>query len=71
MEIETITRKIFQQAKGLLTFEQSSAVAGQMLESTHGGISPEDIRDVTVAIDGEKMDVQLHIDFDNMATVIP
>ena len=70
MTIEDIARKIFQQAKGLLTFEQAQGVAAKMLESTHGGISPEDIRDVTVAIEGEKMDIQLHIDFDTLPTVI-
>lgn len=70
MEIEMIARKVFQQSKGLLTFEQSEAVAATMLESTHGGISPEDIRDVTVTTDDGKLDIALHIDFDTMPTVI-
>ncbi len=70
MEINDIAQKVFEQAKGLLTLEQSQGVAATMLESTHGGISPEDIRDVTVTIDGDKMDIKLHVDFDTMPTVI-
>jgi hypothetical protein len=71
MEISDIAQKVHTQSKGMLTLDQSQAVAGQMLESTHGGISPEDIRDVTVAVDGDKLDIQLHVDFDTMPTVIP
>jgi hypothetical protein len=70
MEISDIADKIFTGAKGMLTQEQAQAVAGQMLEDTHGGISPEDIRDVTVTHSEGRMDIQLHIDFDTLPTVI-
>lgn len=70
MEINDIAGKVFTGAKGMLTLEQAQGVAATMLESTHGGISPEDIRDVAVTNDGVKMDIQLHIDFDTMPVVI-
>ena len=70
MEINDIAQKVFDQAQWMLSLEQAQGVAATMLESTHGGISPEDIRDVTVTVDDGKMDIQLHIDFDTMPTVI-
>lgn len=70
MEINDIAGKIFSQAQGMLTLEQAQGVAGRMLEDTHGGISPEDIREVTMTVLDGTMDIQLHIDFDTMPTVI-
>jgi hypothetical protein len=68
MTVEEIAQKIFDRAK-VLTWEQAQGVATTMLESTHGGITPGDIRDVTVTNDGENLDIQLHIDFDRTVIV--
>lgn len=69
MEIDDIARKIFDGANGSFSVEQSKALASQMLESTHGGISPEDVKDVTVSVKGNALDIQLHVDFDTMPKV--
>lgn len=69
MEIEEIRQKIYEGAKGRLTSAQADQVALNVLMS-NGGISPEDVFDVTVAGTPDGLDIQLHIDFSRNPRVI-